>query len=98
MVGCVYREQTEGTEMNKEQRDWCAEQPWFAYSVENSVVFTECGKRFDNFDDVSKWANDVPQYEKVVHEKQQGLFCRNCGTHLMVKNICTIFCPNKDCE
>ena len=26
-----------------------------------------------------------------------GLYCKICCARLMVKNVCTVFCPNKAC-
>lgn len=26
-----------------------------------------------------------------------GLYCKWCGAHLKVKDVLTIFCPNKNC-
>lgn len=27
-----------------------------------------------------------------------GLHCRHCGTHLAIKGVCTIYCPNNTCQ
>lgn len=31
-------------------------------------------------------------------QAKPGLYCRNCGSRLMVKGVCSIYCPNKNCE
>ena len=30
--------------------------------------------------------------------KRPGLYCRVCSSRLMIRGVCTIFCPNKNCE
>lgn len=34
---------------------------------------------------------------EIVGNESPGLYCSRCNTHLMVKDICTIYCPNKNC-
>lgn len=43
--------------MTLAQREWARQQPWFDYLVESRVVFTKCGKRFDNFDALWEWSH-----------------------------------------
>lgn len=79
-------------QISREEMLWCRNQEWFDYSVENLVVFTKCGKRFDNIQDIQSWIGNKVRTEKP------GLYCRACSSRLMLRGVCTIFCPNKNCE
>lgn len=47
---------------------------------------------------VATFKNDADAY-KFMNQRieKPGLYCDKCCTRLMVKNVCTIFCPNKKC-
>jgi hypothetical protein len=62
-------------------RDW-----GWKYSVykEDQIV-----AEFEDIEAAYRFMNDRVQ--------KTGLYCDKCCTHLMVKGVCTIFCPNKEC-
>ena len=44
------------------------------------------------------YSTDTQAYEHMDGlVTRPGLYCDICCTRLMVKNVCTIFCPNKGC-
>lgn len=55
--------------------------------------YTVIQKKIDYYVDKSK--RGVTHMNEVV--SKPGLHCRVCSTKLMVKNVCTVFCPNKKC-
>lgn len=48
---------------------------------------------------VARFESDSDAY-KFINQRieKPGLYCKKCSTRLMVKNVCTIFCPNKGCK
>lgn len=77
--------------INREEMLWCRNQGWFDYSVESLVVFTKCGKRFDNMLDIRSWTEENDRVDRP------GLYCRVCSTRMVIRGVCTIFYPNKKC-
>lgn len=47
---------------------------------------------------VARYTTDVEAYAHMNDLiARPGLYCDICCTRLMVKTVCTIFCPNKKC-
>lgn len=55
--------------------------------------YTVIQKKIDYY--VNKANKGATQMNDVI--SKPGLYCRVCCTKLMVKNVCTVFCPNKKC-